>query len=414
MEHDTPEILKILFVTPYQPDLIRVRPYQLIRHLAKAGHQVSLVYYDSPAHTNPEPALNEFCNDVYAFPLKRESALYNSLRALPTRQPIQYAYGLQREMEQKLQSLVNEDDMVFDIIHFEHIRTAIYASRLLQKNPHIARKCVWDSVDSITLLFRQAARQHPRWVIRQFMKIEANRTAYFEGKAPGLFKQVLVTSQKDKDSFSDLQKIPQSNLNISVLPNGVDLEYFKPGNEIQRSTDTLVISGKMSYHANESMVHHFISTILPLIWEKRPDVKLVIVGQNPSSKIRAYASDPRIRVTGWVDDIRPFLQTAAVAVAPLLYGAGIQNKILEAMACETPVIASPIAVQALQAEVGKEIMVGNDDNDFTLKVLELLSNSQLAASIGCAGRDYVERKHSWSATAGQLSAIYRKIMAETI
>ena len=142
---------------------------------------------------------------------------------------------------------------------------------------------------------------------------------------------------------------------ISVLPNGVDLGYFYVGEELKREPATLVISGKMSYHANVSMTLEMVREILPVIWDQRPETKLWIVGKDPPREIQELGQHPKITVTGTVPDIRPYLQNATIAVAPITYGAGIQNKVLEAMACATPVVASSQAVSALNTISGKDI-----------------------------------------------------------
>ena len=103
----------------------------------------------------------------------------------------------------------------------------------------------------------------------------------------------------------------------------------------------------MSYHANIAMTLYLVREILPIVWATNPDVKLWIVGKDPSKELLALQKYQKILVTGRVDDIRPYLRQATLSVSPLLYGAGIQNKILEAMACGTPVVATPLAVSAL-------------------------------------------------------------------
>src|SRR5204863_7853178 len=122
-----------------------------------------------------------------------------------------------------------------------------------------------------------------------------------------------------------------------VLSNGVDLQYFRPI-EGPRQADTLVLSGKMSYHANVTAVLYFVREVLPLIWAERPQTQLWIVGQNPPASLKSLMADSSILVSGYVPDIRPYLCRAAVAICPITYGAGIQNKILEAMSCATAVV----------------------------------------------------------------------------
>ncbi len=400
--------LRILFVTPYQPDLIRVRPYQLIRHLARAGHQITLIYYDTADKVIPSSELLEVCDQIYSYKLTKIRAIGNSLAAIPTGQPIQSRYGFLPQMLQKISSLVSDPENTFDIIHFEHIRSVIFALKIMRDHTNIEQSLIWDSVNSITHLFTQAAKQHPRWLARQFMKEETRRTAKFEPEAASQFNHVLVTSNKDQQVFIELQPDRSLKNNISVLPNGVDLDYFLSNKVVERQPNTIVISGKMSYHANERMVVRFVEEILPLIWKALPETKLWVVGQNPSSRLVDYGHDDRITISGWVEDIRPYLQGAAIAIAPLTYGAGIQNKILEAMACETPVIATSIATQALQTMNGENILIADENESIAAIATSLLGDISRQRQIGIAGRKYVERYHSWMGIARQLEEIYRR------
>jgi glycosyltransferase involved in cell wall biosynthesis len=135
-------------------------------------------------------------------------------------------------------------------------------------------------------------------------------------------------------------------------------------------------------------------------------VRLNIVGKDPPAEIRELADQQRVFVTGTVDDIRPYLQKATLAVAPLTYGAGIQNKVLEAMACATPVICTPQAGSALMAVPGKEIIIAETNEEMAQTIIELLDNPKLLEQIGRSGRDYVERHHQWGDITSSLLQIY--------
>jgi glycosyltransferase involved in cell wall biosynthesis len=230
--------------------------------------------------------------------------------------------------------------------------------------------------DSISHLFRQAAAQNKKAVTQALTRLELSRTERYEGFLTRQFDRMLVTSPADRKAFLSLNGSPSSAERITVLPNGVDLSYFTPGNEAAREPETLVISGKMSYHANVSMVLYLVQQIMPRVLARRPNAKLWIVGKDPPREIRDLALNPAVRVTGTVEDVRPFLQRAAVAVAPLKYGAGIQNKVLEAMACATPVVSTPQAVSALSVRPGQGVLVAEDPGDFAEKVLCLLATQQ--------------------------------------
>jgi glycosyltransferase involved in cell wall biosynthesis len=239
---------------------------------------------------------------------------------------------------------------------------------------------------------------------------ELKRTERYEAWLINHFDRVLVTSEQDKKAFSLYPSINGKSDKVSILRNGVDISYFTADLSVSREPATLVISGKMSYHANLTMVMHFIEEIMPLVWASRQETKVWIVGKDPPKMIRSLASDPRISVTGTVDDIRPYLQGATVAVAPVIYGAGIQNKVLEAMACGTPVVASPQAISALDVQPGLELLTARDPAEYARTILCLLSDQNLQGRIGQAGRGYVEKHHDWSEVAIHLAEIYQQVI----
>ena len=142
-----------------------------------------------------------------------------------------------------------------------------------------------------------------------------------------------------------------------------NISYLDPGCE--REPTTLVVSGKMSYHANITMVLKLFTEIMPLIWQQKPDVRVWIVGKDPPKELQALEEPPRVVVTGYVPDIRPYLRAASIALAPLTYGAGIQNKVLEAMACGTPVVSTPLAMSGLETATGAELMVAGNPSEFS-------------------------------------------------
>jgi glycosyltransferase involved in cell wall biosynthesis len=196
-----------------------------------------------------------------------------------------------------------------------------------------------------------------------------------------------------------------------VVPNGVDLEYFTP-NVGPREPATIVFSGKMSYHANATAALHLVHHIMPHVWEHVPQANIIIAGSAPTAAVKALGRDfaPRVQVTGYVPDLRPFLQSATVAVAPITYGAGMQNKVVEAMACATPVIASPRAVSALYVTAGAEVLVAENPAEFAAALVRVLQDEALRRQLGTGGYEYVSRNLRWTAVADQLDAIYAEVV----
>lgn len=397
--------MRILFIVPYVPSLVRTRPYNLIRYLHRRGHNISLACLGDDRDQTDLEALKPYVAQVQVCSLPAWQSYLNCVFAIPSARPFQAAYTWQPQLARQISSLLTDPSgESFDIVHVEHLRGVRYGLHV-QLQPS-APPVLWDSVDSITHLFRQSARSHPRALYRSLLRLELARTEAYERRMAHQFAQVLVTSQVDREVYTQLA--PRAP--VQVLPNGVDLDYFQPAQADSSNPNAVVISGKMSYHPNVAMVLYFVREILPLIWAQRPQTILWVVGQNPSESILNACQDERITVTGRVADLRPYLQNAAVAAAPITYGAGIQNKVLEALACGTPVVASPLAVSALAIQPEQEILVGDQAAAFAQQVLRLLNDAELRRKVGAAGREFVHRQHSWDAVTAQLETIYRQMM----
>jgi len=403
--------MNILFVVPYVPNLVRVRPYNLIRYLSDRGHCVTVLTVWTNEQEREE--VKEFrlsCENLEAVYLPLWRSLWNSLVTMPTSRPLQTSYCWQPELAQRLSSLTNNTNgkSKYDIVHVEHLRGVCYGIYLKSTNSQIP--IVWDSVDCISHLFRQTASKSGRRINRWLTQFELHRTERYEAQLLSQFDRVLVTSSIDRDALTKLASSPYALCPITVLPNGVDLDYFQPDNNVYRESATLVVTGKMSYHANVAMVSHLVKEIMPFIWADRPNTKLMIVGKDPPIDIMNLSQHPAITVTGTVKDIRPYIQCATIALAPLTYGAGIQNKVLEAMACCTPVVATPLAVSALNIQDGQEILISQEPETFAKSVINLLENPDYRYKVGQAGRKYVEEHHHWGSIAGQLEGIYNEVI----
>lgn len=401
--------MKILFVVPYVPSPVRVRSFQFIRHLSDQGHQVSLLtLWTHPQERQQAERLKTVCKQVWAFELPVWRSVMNVLAALPGRDPFQSRYSWHPGLAELLSALGQNQtgERAFDVIHLEHLRGARYGATL-RKGPGVdGIPIIWDSVDCISMLFRKVGLHNQSLLSRWIARIELPRTERYEGQIQSQFERVICTSPADRAGLLALAGEAHAPQDIQVIPNGVDLDYFRPDPDVQRDPATLVISGKMSYHANVAMVLHFTQNVLPRVWASRPDVRLLVVGQDPPQEIRRLADSPRVQITGTVEDIRPYLNRATLAIAPILYGVGIQNKVLEAMACATPTICSPQAVSAIGAEQGKEIFVAKDPEEMARMILDLLDDPVRLQQAGLAGRHYVEAHHRWGEMTNALAQVY--------
>jgi sugar transferase (PEP-CTERM/EpsH1 system associated) len=405
--------MNILFIVPYVPNLIRVRSYNLIKELSARGHRVTvLTLWSGESERLDVEHLCEIAVEVMATPLPKILSISNCLKAIPSRMPLQAVYCWHPRMAKQLVELLKPSNSSpgFDVIHVEHLRGARYGVHIRRQPKSLVGDVpvLWDSVDCISSLFRKAAQQSERRASRWIARIEQGRTERYERWLVEQFDRVLVTSTEDKQALMNLTN--DKSAPISILPNGVDLAYFSVDGNRPRAPATLVISGKMSYHANVSMVLYFVNEILPRIWYQRSDVELWIVGKDPPREILTLAKHPKITVTGTVPDIRPFLMQATMAIVPLTYGAGVQNKVLEAMACGTPVVSTPTAISALKVVPEEEVLIGASPEVFAHAVLLLIENQEQQRKLGEAGRRYVERNHRWPQIAEKLESIYDEII----
>lgn len=394
--------LRILFVSPYLPSLIRVRPFNLIKYLAQRGHQITLLALVPPTEAQPAPdTLPAWCRRIKTVPLPRRQIALNALQALFALTPLQAAYSRSPQMARLIRQTLAED--VFDVAHVEHLRGA-------ELSPAITGlPIVFDSVDSITLLFERTLQAGPSLKSRLLARLDLARTRHYESQLADRFQRVLITSPQDQAALVKISNPARAN-RIVVLPNGVDLDYFSPM-DLARDPATVVFSGKMSYHANEAAALDLATQIMPLVHQRLPQAKLVLVGKDPSAKITGLAQDPRITVTGTVPDLRPWLAQAGVSVSPMRYGVGIQNKILEAMAMATPVITTSHSLAALQVQDGRDLLTADSPQATAEAIVTLLTDPARQRRMGEAGRAYVETCHNWRTVAQKLEAVYQSVCA---
>lgn len=405
--------MKILYITPYSPTRIRTRPYNLIRTLTKRGHEVTLAsIFESAQDAAQLDGWEESGVRVIRAPLTKYRAITNSVLSWFTRAPMQARYCWQPYLAEALRTELSKT-CSYDVVHVEHLRGAPFAIDLQShfRKVGVHKPIVWDSVDCISLLFAQALEKSNSWFGQFVTRADLPRTRRYEGELVTLFEKTLVTSGADRMALYSLVREPlKVNPSIVVLPNGVDLEYFKPRNE-RRDPYAIVFSGKMSYHANVTAASFLLTEVMPRVWAQVPRATVHVVGQNPPAYMNRFvASNPsQINVTGSVADIRPYLSKATVAVAPMVYSAGIQNKVLEAMALATPVVATEHAVSELLVRPGQDLLIGTNADSVSQAIILLLNNAVLQNEIGHNGRSYVERNHDWNVITSQLEGVYSSV-----
>lgn len=405
--------MRILYVVPYAPDRVRARSYNLIRELAAAGQQVTVfTLWTSAWEQESVERLRQEGLEVRAERLPRARSLANCLLAVPAGVPLQAVYCWEPRAARALGRIAAGANgrAPFDIIHVEHLRGARYGLYLKDQMKVHRVPVVWDSVDCISYLFRQAARRSRSGFGRWVTRMELGRTERFEGLLADAFDGVVTTSAVDAQALQALRRSGSSGRPIEVITNGVELEHFHPDPTVARIPGRMVLSGKMSYHANVSMALDFVREVLPQVRARQPNAELWIVGKDPPREVLALGQQPGVTVTGTVPDVRRYLQEASLAIAPLTYGAGVQFKVLEAMACSTPVVMTDVAARGLYLQSDREAVVVSDFAQFTDAVCRLLADPGAGEAIGRAGREYVERWHHWGRVTAKLVEVYDELI----
>lgn len=402
--------LRILFVTPYVPSRLRPRPFHFLRSLAERGHRIDLVSAATSARELDDAStLAPYCERARVFRVSRARSLWSCVSGLPTVQPLQARYCLSPAMTDALRDALAPPAR-YDVLHVEHLRAALYgleASGLPR---------VHDAVDCMSRLLQQTAAHGPTWSSRLTARLELERTRGFECTLMDRYDRVLLTAASEREALLALaggsHDAPERAARVRVLTNGVDLHYFAPTGA-PRDPATLVFVGRMAYHANVAAARQLVTEVMPRLWSRHAAARLLIVGAEPPAALRSLAAraGTRIEVTGYVDDVRPYLGRATLSISPLRYAVGVQNKVLEAMAMATPVVATSAACAALRAVSGEQLLVGDNAEALAAAAARLLDDVALARRVGDAGRRYVEAEHDWRVIAAELEAVYRDAMA---
>ena len=224
----------------------------------------------------------------------------------------------------------------------------------------------------------------------------------YEGFMFAPYDRTVVISEADRKLLLTLQP----SLSIDVIPNGIDLERFQPLHD-ERDRNTLLFVGNYDYAPNQDAVRVLVEKVLPQVREQVPDARLQLVGVNPPEWMRALA-DEKIEVTGGVPDVTPYLAGATLFVCPLRIGAGLKNKVLEALAMGIPVVATPLSVDGINVQNGESAIVAPVD-ELPEKTIQLLNDDKLRERLSANGRELIVAEYSWERTASSYEQLYEEI-----
>jgi sugar transferase (PEP-CTERM/EpsH1 system associated) len=381
-------ILFLCHRLPWPPDKgDKIRSYRVLRRLAERYRVYLGTFVDDPDDWRHLPAVESLCAGVCARPLTPARTRWRALGALVRGEPITVGAYRDRELRSWVERVLADQKPALALCCSSGV-----ASFVLR---HAELRRVMDFVDVDSDKWRQYA-QAQGGAIGLIYRREARRLAEFERKIAAQFDASILVSEREAAFFR--QQVPEACHKVQGIPNGVDADYWDPRRDYpdpyRAGERSVVFVGAMDYRANVHAAEWFAREVWPRILPDRPDARFYIVGSKPTAAVRALGELSGIHVTGRVEDVRPYLAHAHAVVAPLRIARGIQNKVLEALAMEKVVLATP------------EAWEGIDDFEGRLGCVDAAPGSLAAEAVGWldlpqpvrapAARAWVRAHHDWA------------------
>jgi sugar transferase (PEP-CTERM/EpsH1 system associated) len=394
--------MKILVVAsrpPWPPRMADAMTVdRLVRFLSARGHEVDLTCFveDSEADATLREGLSGVCNRIETVRLPKWRSYLQTAFTLPGRLPMQAQYYRSRAMQARITSLIASKG--YDVVYTHLIRMAEYTR-------HVAvPKAMGMQISQALNLSRMMS--HVKDPLRQlFYRVETAKVRPYEAKVAADFDRVFLCGPSDIAAIEETRPLP----NAVVCPHGQDVPEIERVRAAKREEGAIAITGVMSTYTNVDAVSWFAKEIFPRVETEIEEARFWIVGRDPQRAVRALARPPAIEVTGEVPDVADWLLRARVAVAPLRIAAGMQNKIVQAMACELPVVATSVANEGIGAVPGEHIVIADDATAIAEAVTGLLRDPERARKIGRAAREFVESHWTWEAHFERLEAVLAEI-----
>ena len=418
--------MKILFLTPQLPypphQGTTIRNYNLIVNLA-ARHEVHLLSFvrsrDELARAIP---LRECCRNIEVVPAPKRSPLKRLISTLFSPLPDMALRLPSAEFRAKLEAYLRREH--FDVLQVEGIEMVQYGLGLRAQGTrykaikpelcglHLAScTLVFDDHNAEYLLQRRAFEtdmRHPsRWLGAFYSFIQWQKLRRYEAEACRRFDRIVAVSAADAAALSRL--VP--GLSVTIVPNGVDTEYYNDQIPMAKSQLvigrwSLVFTGKMDFRPNVDAVLWFCDEVLPLVQKEMPTVHFYIVGRDPNRRVLSLNENPGVTVTGYVEDVRPYIGRAAVYVVPLRIGGGTRLKVLEAMAMGKAIVSTSLGCEGIEL-TSRELVIADTAEEFAGQVIGLLRDDARRRELGQAARRLVEARYDWRFIVPKLEEVYR-------
>jgi glycosyltransferase involved in cell wall biosynthesis len=406
------ERLSVLFVTPFLPSPplfgAQRRLHELISGVA-ASNEASVLSLVDPGDNHDEGirATEEYCRRVVtvsnpAYHTSRAWKRMQQLVSLGSSHSYEWRGHSERSFSAALEQMLAHR---YDVVHFELAPMAGYAAACGVGRTSRPILCL-DEHNIEYDIVRRTADVEAGMLRRAYSAIEWRKVRREERHAWSHLDGCTVTSARDQEML--LSDEPAAR--TAVVPNGVDLELFRPSpRSARQQSQTLLFFGAIDYHPNTDAVLFFLREVLPALVERYPRVRLCVVGRKPPESIVRQQS-ASVEVTGVVDDVRPWVDRADVVVVPLRIGGGTRLKILEAMAMGKAVVSTTLGAEGLDVVPERDLLVADDAAGFVKQVGRLLDDPRLAGRIGESARQVVASRYSWKTAVGSLLSFYDELL----
>lgn len=393
--------LRILFLTPRFPyPLIggdRLKPYYILKHLGK-HHDVTLVTFFQGSDL-PKSHINEIEKlgvRLIVVPLDPITSGLMAAMKLLTKNPLEIDYYYSNTFNKAVKELNPEKN--FDIAIAFFMRTAEYIKDY--KLPKILM-----AEDCRTIYQYRSYRESINLTQKFIRKWEYNKLKKYE---PEIVKYFDIVTLVSNDDIRQMQKL-NSGVEYRLLSNGTDLSKFTFNNNI-RERKGILFAGKLDIWANQLMINTIVNEIFPNILKKLPDCEFHIAGAKPPHRILALKDKKNIHLHIDVPIMLPYLHNSRLFLHPHSGGSGIQNKLLEAMACGCPVITTPTGNQGIYAKNEESAIICNTKEEMVRYAIKILTDDEFASNLAKNARVLIEEKHSWEAIYLQLDAILEELI----
>lgn len=393
--------MRLLFLTPrlpFPPDRgDRSRVYHFLQNLSR-DHELTLVSFVAhPTERDHLASLHAFCQDIHVLEMSPPRSALTVATNLWRRVPLQALYYRLPAMQRQVDQIIAAGEFQAAYVHL--FRMAPYVAQ----HPDLYR-----IVDLTDVISREIGLSLPYrgalW--RLIYRFEKPRIERYERWVAGAFEETWLISPADRQAL--LRHCPSANL--QVVPIGVDSDHLYPTGQPSQP-DHLIFVGHMRVPHNVDAVNHLVRDILPLVHQEIPTCTLDIVGADPGPQVQRLAGQPAVTVTGFVPDLNASLNRAAVFVAPMRFAAGVQTKVLEAMAAGRPVVTTSLVNRGLAAQPGRDLVVSDDPASMAHQIITLLRDPELRRQMGQAARQFVLDNYRWSYVVERMRAIEERLSA---